>query len=227
MAPLTKQVTVLEDGAVFSLAVTRKGVGPIQTKFGNFWQYDFLINDQWEKYSVLVKATIDPKSFQPVLRNKTLPLRIDSGCETGQVFHDLTCECGEQLAKTMRFIARSGEGIIVHIPKQDGRGMGLPFKLATLWAQKALQLDTIEAASVLTPDGMIDKRTYLGVVCILKFFGIKKTVKINLATNNPSKNNVFIDNGYALSKNIPVKIRANKYTRVHLLSKKKHLGHKL
>jgi GTP cyclohydrolase II len=78
-----------------------------------------------------------------------LLVRTDSGCITGQVFHELSCDCRQQLHQAMTDVTRRGEGIIVHIPGQDGRGMGLDFKLATLHIQQRLGADTVQAACII------------------------------------------------------------------------------
>lgn len=162
-----------------------------------------------------------------MFKNKDqLVLRIDSGCETGQVFGDLTCECNDQLYLALETLEEVGEGMLINIPCQDGRGMGLTFKLATLWIQDMLGVNTVEAASLLVPGGVIDVRTYSGVICILKFFGISTTCWINLATNNPKKADVFAENGYMMADYIPVVIEPNEYTKAHLQAKQDHLGHK-
>ena len=104
--------------------------------------------------------------------------------------------------------------------------MGLTFKLATLWLQDALGVNTVESATLLAPGGVIDIRTYFGVICILKFFGIPENCKINLATNNPEKANVFAENGYTVVEFTPVVIEPNHHTEAHLRAKQDHLGHK-
>jgi len=226
MKPCAKRVLVAEDGVNRYFTVERRGVGKIKTPYGDFWQYSFAVDDQWEKYSVLVKAEIDKQSLNPIFKNKhNLIVRTDSGCETSQVFNDLTCECEEQLKLAMKTIANEGEGMIMHIPKQDGRGMGLPFKLATLWLQENLKVNTVESALILAPGGTIDVRTYSGVICILKFFKITPACQISLATNNPKKAEVFIENGYTVKDYIAVRIEPNDNTRRHLRAKQKHLGH--
>ncbi|MEK9151523.1 MAG: hypothetical protein AAB547_02735, partial [Patescibacteria group bacterium] len=156
----------------------------------------------------------------------SLVLRTDSGCETGQVFGDLTCECNEQLHLALKTIEKVGEGMIITIPRQDGRGMGLTFKLATLWLQDVLGVNTVESATLLAPGGVIDVRTYSGVICILKFFGIAKNCKINLATNNPKKAEVFAENGYTVVDYTPIIVEPNEHTEMHLKAKQDHLGHK-
>jgi len=227
MQPLSKRINVLENGVMRYYQVERRGIGILSTNHGKFWEYSFAIDDQWQKYSVIVKAEIDEDLLIPVFKNqKKLVLRTDSGCETGQVFNDLTCECSDQLHLAMETITEVGEGMIICIPTQDGRGMGLTFKLATLWIQDVLGLNTVESAVLLAPGGIIDVRTYSGVICILKFFGILKTCEINLATNNPKKAEVFAENGYLMSEHIPMVIEPTGNTERHLLAKQNFLGHK-
>lgn len=227
MEPFSKRINVVENGVTRYYAVERRGVGILKTVHGKFWQYNFAIDDQWKKYSVIVKAELDKDWLIPMFKNKDqLVLRTDSGCETGQVFGDLTCECRDQLHLALKTIENVGEGMIINIPRQDGRGMGLTFKLATLWLQDALGVNTVESASLLAPGGVIDIRTYSGVICILKFFGIPETCRINLATNNPKKAEVFVENGYTVEGYTPIVIEPNEHTEAHLQAKQKHLGHK-
>lgn len=226
MKPYAERMLITEDGVNRYFTVERKGVGKLKTPFGSFWQYIFNIDDQWNDYIVIVKADIDKQSLSPIFKNKrSVIVRTDSGCETSQIFNDLTCECKDQLNLAMETIAKEGEGIIVHIPKQDGRGMGLPFKLATLWLQEDLKVNTVESASLIAPGGVIDVRTYSGVICILKFFKIQTNCQISLATNNPKKAGVFAENGYIVKDYIPVRIEPTENTKQHLLAKQKHFGH--
>lgn len=227
MEPFSKRFSVIENGTTRYYAVERRGIGILKTEHSKFWQYNFAIDDQWGKYSVIVKAELDKSLLIPVFKNKDqLVLRTDSGCETGQVFGDLTCECHDQLHLALKTLEKVGEGMLINIPRQDGRGMGLTFKLATLWIQDVLGVNTVESATLLAPGGVIDIRTYSGVICILKFFGIPKTCRINLATNNPEKAKVFVENGYAVADYIPIVIEPNQHTEVHLRAKQDHLGHK-
>jgi 3,4-dihydroxy 2-butanone 4-phosphate synthase/GTP cyclohydrolase II len=227
MVPFMKRIPVTENNVTQHYAVIRRGLGPLTTKYGTFWQYCFTIDDRWERYSVVVAGNINISTFQPEFKDESrLIVRTDSGCETGQLFGDLTCECKDQLQLAMHTIAEAGEGVIVNIPGQDGRGMGLPFKLATLLLQQQLGVNTVESASVLAPDSIIDIRTYSGVVAILKFFNVPTTTVISLATNNPHKEGVFRDNGYTVRDDIPMVIEPNVHTKRHLAAKVKHLGHR-
>ncbi len=225
MIPKGKQVHVTENGVTRWFIVTRKGVGVLFTSDGFFHHFDFAIDDQWEKYSVIFRGTLNDQLMPIFTKPEMLLIRVDSGCETGQLFCDITCECREQLALAMKTIAEAGEGMVINIPRQDGRGFGLPFKLATLRLQTLLKMNTFEAAHAVAPNGVIDIRTYGGVIGILKYFGVPTSMKINLATNNPHKAKVFDENGYSVEGYTPVVIPATEHTSHHLYAKQEHMGH--
>jgi 3,4-dihydroxy 2-butanone 4-phosphate synthase / GTP cyclohydrolase II len=226
MTTLMRRIDVIDNSTAHWYSVERKGVGIIETPFGEFWEYYFEINDQWRRYNVIVKANTLDDMLNPAFQNtERLVLRIDSGCETGQLFGDMTCECHEQLLLAMKTLADIGEGMIINIPQQDGRGMTLGFKLSTLLLQKKLNLNTVESASMLAPGGIIDVRTYAGIIAIMKFFGIPTTCDINLASNNPKKALVFAENGYRVTDRVPIIIPPTEYTRHHLAAKQEFLGH--
>jgi GTP cyclohydrolase II len=103
--------------------------------------------------------------------------------------------------------------------------MGLTFKLATLWIQDSLGVNTVESASLLSPGGIIDVRTYSGIICILKFFRILRNCEISLATNNSEKARIFAENGYRVIGYTPIVIKPNRHTRIHLKAKQEYLGH--
>jgi GTP cyclohydrolase II len=224
LVPKIEQIEVVEATKRTTLTITREGLGPLETSHGIFNHFSFRIDDAWEKYSVLTKSAVS-EDFFPVFKDPdNLVLRTDSGCETGQLFGDLTCECRDQLHKCMAKIAEQGEGMIICIPRQDGRGLGLPFKLATLRLQLHLGVNTVEASYLLDPAGSRDTRTYAGVVGILKFLRIPTVARIHLNTNNPKKITVLRENGYTVSQE-PLVIPATERTARHLEAKRTELGH--
>ncbi|MFA6527213.1 MAG: hypothetical protein WCT20_02200, partial [Candidatus Babeliales bacterium] len=130
MQPKMKPCEVTCGNNTVAYEITRQGVGLLETPYGEFYLFDFKVNDTWEHYFALVKAQLN-SDFMPEFKNsKSVTLRIDSGCLTGQLFNDRTCECKAQLELAMKDISEIGEGLVICIPTQDGRGMGLPFKLA-------------------------------------------------------------------------------------------------
>ena len=226
MQPYSKIVNINISDCALAYNVTRHGFGTLITDFGVFFMYVFKINDMWNTYNVLIKAPSIDEQFIPQFKNPScITVRLDSECLTGQLLGDKTCDCKEQLFFAMKIISQIGEGIIISIPEQDGRGMGIAFKLATLMLQKELDVNTVEAANILADSSLIDTRTYDGAVCILKFLGIDQKSKINLATNNSAKKKALLDNGYTVESTVPIVIEPNEYTSRHLQAKKKYLGH--
>jgi 3,4-dihydroxy 2-butanone 4-phosphate synthase / GTP cyclohydrolase II len=224
--PIGDVIPVCEGHQTSNLTIVRQGVGILQTKYGRFWQYFFTIHDFWQQYHVLFKGDLDQDLMPKLAHPQSLLMRIDSGCLTGQVFGDQTCDCKQQLELAKQMIQEQGEGLIIHIPTQDGRGMGIAMKLGTLSLQDQLGMNTVESALALNPDDKIDRRTYGGVIAILKFLGIDTNTTISLATNNPKKLSIFSENNYQV-KAISVIIPPTEKTLAHLKAKEEFFQHQL
>lgn len=225
MRPFSKTIVVHENGQEQSFTVTRLGVGPLLTSQGHFWEYKFTIDDQWCEYTALVQAKLNANTLLPIFSNSHRVLvRLDSGCETGQLFGDITCDCAEQLKCAMTVIDEAGEGIIICIPRQDGRGKSTQFKLATLWLQNKLGLNTVQAASLLAEGKPIDVRTYAGAIAVLKFLGCSESMRFAVLTNNPHKLDVFAENGFD-AEAVPHVVATTEHTCHHLEAKGRCLGH--
>jgi GTP cyclohydrolase II len=218
LSPTSSQHVVREAGAVRELTVFQRGQGPVHTPFGVFEHRAFIVDDYWRHYSVLSMGDYSVGA-DPVL------LRIDSGCQTGQLFADLTCECWEQLIDALRIIGEAGVGVLVVIPDQDGRGMGLGFKLATLRLQDELGITTVEAAEALAGTENIDIRTYSGAAAVLEAMGLRKDRPIILLSNNPRKAAGLSSNGYEVAELRPLLVPATAHTRSNLMAKGERLGH--
>lgn len=224
--PKSKEIEVNKKNYV----VTKIAQGPIKNNNLDFYQINFKVNDLWQDYKVLLKANLSNDDYLPKFdTNKEIYLRIDSGCEPGQIFNDQMCDCRNQLKYAIQKLGESEQGLIIHIPNQDGRGKGTDFHLATLYLQQELNINTVESFSLMEKGKHahnLDSRTYEGAISILKYFEINQNHKINFGTNNPLKINPMIDEGFNLIRS-PIIIDSTLYTQNHLNAKKKILGHYL
>jgi len=150
---------------------------------------------------------------------KTINVRIHSECLTGDIFGSTRCDCGEQLAASMRYLEEKG-GVLVYL-RQEGRGIGLVNKLKAYNLQDE-GMDTIRANHAL--GFHTDLRTYEDAIHILQSLGIKK---INLLTNNPDKLDSFKSSGIDVVTRIPLMIKPRPENHHYLATKKNSLGHLL
>lgn len=186
------------------------------------------VNDEWRDYYILYIGLLDQNKMPNLAENndKEIIVRIDSGCLTGMVFGDRTCDCHEQLLIAIDSAIENGIGFIIHIPSQDGRGMGIDFKLKTLDEQYYNHLNTVESAKKVSHLENIDRRTYHGAVGCLKLLGVKFNMRLNIATNNPEKIEAFKLAGFTnLNTSRVFATHISDEVKKHLSAKQQFLGH--
>jgi len=180
------------------------------TKHGQFELIAFEQKDNGQEHLVLKKGTWEPN--EPVL------VRVHSSCITGDIFHSMRCDCGEQLQKSMEMIEHEGKGAIIYI-NQEGRGIGLTNKLKAYKLQEQ-GLDTVDANVQL--GFKPDERDYGVGAQMLRDIGIHK---MRLMTNNPTKRAGLIGYGLEIVENVPIKAPANKHNENYLKTKRERMGH--
>lgn len=179
----------------------------LPTSFGNFDMYGFTSQLDDKEYLAITSGEIT---------NDT-NVRIHSECLTGDIFHSMRCDCGDQLEYSLKYINKHG-GIVLYLP-QEGRGIGLINKL------KAYELieqgyDTITANEALGFEA--DLRDYTEASQILKYFNINS---IKLISNNPDKFHQLEDLGIQITDRIPVVIEPNDNNSAYMNTKKDQMGH--
>jgi len=147
--------------------------------------------------------------------------RVHSQCVTGDVFHSLRCDCGEQVDLAMERIAEEGRGVFVYM-RQEGRGIGFCNKIRAYALQDNEGLDTVEANEALGFPA--DRRDYGIGMQILVDLGLKR---IRLLTNNPSKRVGLEGYGLEVVERIPIIVQPNPHNMRYLETKRDKLGHLL
>jgi 3,4-dihydroxy 2-butanone 4-phosphate synthase/GTP cyclohydrolase II len=180
------------------------------TQHGHFELIAYEQKDTGQEHLVLKKGEWKPD--EPIL------VRVHSSCVTGDIFHSLRCDCGEQLQVAMEMIEREGKGVILYI-NQEGRGIGLMNKLRAYKLQEQ-GLDTVEANLKL--GFKMDERDYGVGAQILRDVGVHK---MKLLTNNPTKRAGLIGYGLEIVENVAIKVQPNPHNKHYLETKQKRMGH--
>jgi len=146
-------------------------------------------------------------------------VRIHSECFTGDVLGSDRCDCGAQLESALKWIEKEGDGLIIYLRNQEGRGIGLWNKMQAYHLQDQ-GMDTVEANEALGFPS--DSRSYIEAAAILKHLGLKS---VRLLTGNPQKKRELETCGIEVTEivvpEVPVSERAQRY----LESKRDRLGH--
>ena len=100
--------------------VERGAAVRLPTEYGEFTAVAFREKLTGKTHVALVKGDVD--GAENVL------VRVHSECLTGDVFHSLRCDCGEQLEQALTQIEAEGSGVLLYMA-QEGRGIGLLNKL--------------------------------------------------------------------------------------------------
>jgi 3,4-dihydroxy 2-butanone 4-phosphate synthase / GTP cyclohydrolase II len=147
-------------------------------------------------------------------------VRVHSECLTGDVFHSLRCDCGEQLSSALAMIEHEGEGVLLYLA-QEGRGIGLLNKLKAYKLQES-GLDTVQANERLGFPA--DLRDYGIGAQILADLGLSS---IRILTNNPKKIRGLEGYGLSVTEQIPIEHASNPHNEVYLSTKRDLMGHTL
>jgi GTP cyclohydrolase II len=197
-------------GARVMMSVTRRvAKANLPTRYGTFEMFVYGTPDH-EEHVALTLGAIDDGG--PVL------VRAHSECLTGDVFGSSRCDCGEQLADSLRFLQEQGCGVLLYL-RQEGRGIGLANKIST-YALQEQGLDTVEANLALgLPEDMRDYRVAAEMLLDL---GVRRA---RLLTNNPAKIEGLERYGVEVVERVPLGISPNPSNLTYLQTKREKMGH--
>lgn len=187
---------------------------PFPTKFGEFQMFIFRSELLKQEHVAIVKGDL------ATLKKDSALIRLHSECFTGDIFGSYRCDCGDQLAASMKLIEEKGSGAIVYL-RQEGRGIGL-FNKVKAYQLQDKGMDTAEANLHL--GFPVDSRDYTMAAQILRYFELNE---IKMLTNNPKKIEALKSLGIKNIERVPLEINANHKNAQYLLTKKVKLGHLL
>ncbi len=184
----------------------------LPTGFGDFdvVGYRSLVDDK--HHVALVKGDVSGRT--------DVLVRVHSECLTGDVFHSLRCDCGQQLESALAMIEQEGCGVLLYLA-QEGRGIGLLNKLRAYKLQEE-GFDTVDA------------NLQLGLPADLRDYGIGAQILVDLGlstirilTNNPKKIRGLEGYGLRVTAQIPIEHEANPHNENYLRAKAERMGHTL
>ncbi|MEI7624741.1 MAG: bifunctional 3,4-dihydroxy-2-butanone-4-phosphate synthase/GTP cyclohydrolase II [Actinomycetota bacterium] len=184
----------------------------LPTLFGDFTVvgYRSLVDDK--HHVAMVKGDVSEAS--------DVLVRVHSECLTGDVFHSLRCDCGEQLESALAAIEEEGQGVLLYL-SQEGRGIGLLNKLRAYKLQEG-GLDTVDA------------NLELGLPADLRDYGIGAQILVDLGlsslrllTNNPKKVLGLEGYGLSITEQVPIQSAPNVHNEGYLRAKRERMGHTL
>jgi 3,4-dihydroxy 2-butanone 4-phosphate synthase / GTP cyclohydrolase II len=184
----------------------------LPTGFGDFEAVGYRELHSGKHHVALVKGEVDGTS--------DVLVRVHSECLTGDVFHSLRCDCGEQLESALAMIESQGRGVLLYL-SQEGRGIGLLNKLKAYKLQEG-GMDTVDA------------NLQLGLPADLRDYGIGAQILVDLGlssirilTNNPKKIRGLEGYGLSVSEQVPIEHVPNAHNEAYLRAKRERMGHTL
>src|SRR5438034_333828 len=175
--------------------------------------------------AILFRETLTGKQHVALVKGDVVGaqdvlVRVHSECLTGDVFHSLRCDCGEQLDAALELIQAEERGVLLYMA-QEGRGIGLLNKLKAYELQEE-GLDTVDANLAL--GFAADEREWGIGNQILADLGLST---IRLLTNNPKKVSGLQAYGLEVTEQVPIEVPPNDENRRYLTAKRDKLGHGL
>jgi 3,4-dihydroxy 2-butanone 4-phosphate synthase/GTP cyclohydrolase II len=184
----------------------------LPTEYGEFTAVAFREKLTGKHHVALIKGEV--AGAENVL------VRVHSECLTGDVFHSLRCDCGEQLDTALRQIAAEERGVLLYMA-QEGRGIGLLNKLKAYELQENGR-DTVEA------------NLELGFPADAREWGIGNQIladlgltTIRILTNNPKKLAGIEGFGLEVTEQLPIETEPHPENERYLRAKRDKLGHRL
>jgi 3,4-dihydroxy 2-butanone 4-phosphate synthase/GTP cyclohydrolase II len=192
----------------------------LPTRHGQFRCHLYRSSEDGSEHMALTVGELEPGAREGL--KQSILVRVHSECLTGDALGSLCCDCGEQLDTALRRVQERGEGCVLYMRSQEGRGIGLANKMKAYHLQQTQGLDTVEANMAL---GLpVDVRDYGVGAQILRDLGIRT---LDLLTNNPAKYHALRGYGLEIGSRLSLKVMPSEHNEAYLDAKRDKLGHDL
>jgi len=198
--------------------VERTAVARLPTEWGNFTCVSYTSMLDGIEHVALVYGDFDETNINEAIGDDML-VRVHSECLTGDIFKSARCDCGNQLDLAMERVAKEGQGCIVYLRGQEGRGIGLGHKLRAYNLQDEGR-DTVQANEDLGFPA--DTREYGIGAQILQDLGVKT---LRLMTNNPAKYHGLSGYGLSVTGRVPLFAPITMENKRYIDTKRLKMGH--
>lgn len=147
-----------------------------------------VLTQKWPLGSTEQHALIYKGDIERLVPGQEVLIRINSACYTGDIFHDQSCDCNEQLEVALKMLTTfDGPGLVLYHIEHEGKAHGYFEKLKSF-------------------DGEMypvkgDRRDFRTAVSILMDLGIRR---VRVMTNNPEKVGILREYGLEVTGIVPI-----------------------
>ncbi|KAG7673712.1 hypothetical protein Ndes2526B_g02831 [Nannochloris sp. 'desiccata'] len=163
--------------------IQRVASGELPTRYGRFTAYAYRSLLDGTEHIALVVGNVD---------RDTVLARVHSESMLGDIFGSERCDSGSQLDAALEQIAKAGNGVLVYLRGQQGRGLGLADELKAYTAAGAAAEVCVTPGALEDSSFPVDARDYGVAAHILKDL---KVGSVQLLTNNTTKLNCMKAHG--------------------------------
>lgn len=158
-------------------------------------------------------------SYGDIHNHLPVPLRIESACFFGHVFHSRQCDCGYQLTVAFERIRQEGRGLVIYGIDQDARGLGIGCHFSIYDLRQNENLDTEAVFQRL--NAKLDNRNYDAVAHILRFIQVDN---IKLLSNNAKRIEFLKNNGFIVERE-ELEAPLDRFNMATMMLEKEDLGY--
>ena len=145
-------------------------------------------------------------------------VRVHSECLTGDVFHSLRCDCGEQLESAIAQIAAEGSGVSSTCPRKGAASACSTSSARTSSRSRGSTPSTPTSRSVC-------RSTRATTASAIRSWPTSALTSLRVLTNNPKKILGLEGYGLVITEQLPIEAEPTPENEAYLRTKRERMGH--